>query len=54
MGEAGAQALLERYLGVREDVAAAFDSVFVEPAAQGAPLPLANGPNDASGPMTAR
>ena len=48
MGEAGVEALLERYLGVREDVAAAFDSVFVEPGAQGAPLPLAYAPNDAN------
>jgi glutamate-ammonia-ligase adenylyltransferase len=49
MGETGAEALLERYHRVREDVAAAFDSVFVEPAAHAVPLAFANGPNDASG-----
>ncbi|HJW53569.1 MAG TPA: bifunctional [glutamate--ammonia ligase]-adenylyl-L-tyrosine phosphorylase/[glutamate--ammonia-ligase] adenylyltransferase [Burkholderiaceae bacterium] len=48
MGDASEETLSERYLGVREDVAAAFDSVFVEPAAQGAPLPLANASSDAN------
>ena len=49
MGETSAEALLERYHRVREDVAAAFDSVFVEPAAHAAPLAFAYGPNDANG-----
>ncbi len=45
MGARDADSLVDQYHAVREFVAGAFDGVFVEPAAQSAPLPLPSGPS---------